>query len=216
MAMVRKPFHSTDTTTKRKKNKTTKNKTKKKNELYFQIPRTEADDTDEAREEAREDSPTTSRIQDKTREDSTSISNSNTSIIFVPNRRRSPRLQEAQQVIDSHSNNKLSSNNERSREGNSSTNVPSQDNANINIEVDRPTQINKSTTATTNDNNATSTTNQKGTTDTTTTTNHKDLSKTTKDGCCMPPHWRMRYNVWWVELVRNLSQNQWEKISLQI
>jgi len=142
--MIGTPFHSTNETTKGKKNKTTKNKTKKKNELSIQIPRTEADDTDEARDEAREDSPTKSRTQDKTREDSTSISNSNASIIFVPSRRRSPRLQEAQQVIDSYSNTKFSSNNERSREGNPSTNVPSQDNANINVNVDRPTQINKS------------------------------------------------------------------------
>jgi len=31
-----------------------------------------------------------------------------------------------------------------------------------------------------------------------------------------PPLQRMRHNVWWVEPVRNLSQNQWEKMWLQI
>jgi len=55
----------------------------------------------------------------------------------------------------------------------------------------------------------------KGTADTNTatTTNHNDLSNATKD---MSLHLRMRWHVWWVEPVRNFSQNQLEKTSQQI
>jgi len=55
----------------------------------------------------------------------------------------------------------------------------------------------------------------KGTTNTVTMTNHNATSKLLQR-MNASPHWRVRHDVWWVEPVKNLSHDQWEKMSLQI